>query len=49
MIGGVGVLKQLSITSALGGLVGWLVGIHFSSVDGDEVHHLASRRAYTTC
>jgi hypothetical protein len=26
IIGGVGVLKRLSITSALGGLVGWLVG-----------------------
>ena len=31
------------------GLVGSLVGIHFSCVDGVEVHHLASRRAYTTC
>jgi hypothetical protein len=30
-------------------LVGWLIGIHFTSVDGDQVHHLASRRAYTTC
>ena len=35
--------------SSGGWLVGWLVGIHFTSVDGDQVHHLASRRAYTTC
>jgi hypothetical protein len=35
MIGGVGVLKRLSITSALGGLVGWLVGIDFRPKDGD--------------
>ena len=30
-------------------LVGWLVGINFTSGDEDQVHHLASRRAYTKC
>ena len=47
-VSGVAVLNLSRIMLALGGLVGWLVFI-LRLVDGDEIHHLASRRAYTTC